>query len=65
MNEIKTIKKERDLIQRRAVLGLCSFHFLTAAAFLLALMAVLAQALLTLVRGHLVALLLFSVWHNV
>ena len=31
---------------------------------LLALMAVLAQALLALVRSHLVALLLFSVWHN-
>ena len=32
---------------------------------LLALMAVLAQALLALVRSHLVALLLFSVRHNV
>ena len=31
---------------------------------LLALVAVLAQALLTLVRGHLVALFLFSVWHD-
>jgi hypothetical protein len=31
---------------------------------LLALVAILAQALLTLVRGHLVALLLFSVRHN-
>ena len=31
---------------------------------LLALMTVLAQSLLTLVSSHLVALLLFSVWHN-
>ena len=31
---------------------------------LLALMAILAQPLLALVSGHLVALLLFSVWHN-
>jgi hypothetical protein len=34
------------------------------AAVLLALVAVLAQALLTLVRSHLVALLLLSVWHS-
>ena len=32
---------------------------------LLALMTILAQSLLTLVSSHLVALLLFSVWHNV
>jgi hypothetical protein len=31
---------------------------------LLALMAILAQALLALVSGHLVTLFLFSVWHN-
>jgi hypothetical protein len=38
--------------------------FLTACGVLLALVAVLAQALLALVRSHLVALLLFSVWHS-
>ena len=32
--------------------------------WLLALMTILAQSLLTLVSSHFVALLLFSVWHN-
>ena len=31
---------------------------------LLALMTILSQSLLTLVRSHLVALLLLSVWHS-
>ena len=35
-----------------------------AVSGLLALMTILAQSLLTLVSSHLVALLLFSVWHN-
>ncbi len=42
-----------------------SFHFFqTGKCVLLALMSVLAQTLLALVRGHLVTLLLLSVRHN-
>ena len=44
--------------------GWCSFHLLVMSAVLLALVAVLAQALLALVRGHLVTLLFLSVWHD-
>ena len=38
--------------------------FLLRVTSLLALVTILAQSLLTLVSSHLVALLLFSVWHN-
>ena len=43
-------------------LSLLSFRALLF--FLLALMSVLSQSLLTLVSGHLVSLMLLSVWHN-
>jgi hypothetical protein len=46
------------------LLSFCPYS-LRALSRLLALMSVLAQALLALVSSHLVALLLFSVWHNV
>ena len=42
-----------------------SIHFhLVKELGLLALMTILAQSLLTLVRSHFVALLFLSVWHN-
>jgi len=41
-----------------------SFHYFLSLWQLLALVAILAQSLLALVGSHLVALLLFSVWHN-
>ena len=40
------------------------FIFFVRQKGLLALMTILAQSLLTLVSSHLVALLLFSVWHS-
>ena len=40
-----------------------SFH-LSFVSYLLALMTILAQSLLTLVCGHLVTLLFLSVWHS-
>jgi hypothetical protein len=49
-----------------AATGFCSFHRIGVVRQfdLLALMAVLAQALLALVRSHFVALLFLSVWHD-
>ena len=59
MTELSTVTFWPELRALKARLGAKSIQ-----EVLLALMSVLSQSLLTLVRRHLVPLMLLSVWHN-